>query len=357
MTTSAIIRADASLRIGSGHIHRCLALAAGLRAAGCDVQFLTKPQPGDLNALIRQQGFDLIELPSHTTDLDQLEDGDYAGWLGCSAAQDAEDCLTALAGKRAHYLIVDHYSLDKSWSQTMRASADRILVIDDLANRELDCDILLNQNHGFEPQDYQGLLTDDCQQLLGAHHALLRPGFAALRETALERRQQTQAIKRVLLALGSYDSLDRWDEIISALNECSIEELVVTGDKPNLAPPSQTSACHFKLDIVGVVDDMEQRMARADFAIGAAGSSSWERCCLGLPSAIFVAAENQRPLADAVVAAKAAWILPDTDLSFILKQILTSLSEHPSHYQESCNNAAALCDGKGVERVLRVLQQ
>ncbi len=146
-----VFRADASLNIGSGHVMRCLTLANALRESGASCFFVCREHPGNLLELIREQGFEAIGLPLPKT-FESLHGKHsssrltYAGWLGDSWQRDAEQTLAALNGELADWLVVDHYALDSAWEESLRPACRRLLVIDDLADRDHRCDLLLDQN-------------------------------------------------------------------------------------------------------------------------------------------------------------------------------------------------------------------
>ena len=135
-----VIRADASKHIGSGHIMRCLTLAKELRNLGAIVEFITRNHSENLNTQIIEQGFKLRLLPNHNKLVEQRTLSEYEQWLGVSQSVDAEETIKALSGKQPDLLIVDHYALDYNWEKKLRKIIDKIMVIDDLANRRHDCD-------------------------------------------------------------------------------------------------------------------------------------------------------------------------------------------------------------------------
>jgi UDP-2,4-diacetamido-2,4,6-trideoxy-beta-L-altropyranose hydrolase len=180
------IRTDASTRIGLGHLVRCRTLATALRDQGATVRFICRAHPGHQIAALRADGLDVTALPAPPDQ--EAADGDYAAWLGVPQAQDAAETIAALAADRPDWLIVDHYGLDVDWEQALRPHVGRILVIDDLANRRHDGDLLLDQNYApAGTTRYQGLLPPGARTLLGPAYALLRPEYAQHRQTLRPR--------------------------------------------------------------------------------------------------------------------------------------------------------------------------
>ena len=343
---NAVIRADASSRIGNGHIYRCLSLAYGLQRANFDVNFLMRRQEGDLVDFIHNKGFKTLPLPEEPQSV-AFNDDDYATWLGCSIEQDYEDCTRLLPTKPIELLIVDHYAIDAQWIEYMRQYAMQILIIDDLANRPLDCDYLLNQNLNFTAEDYQPLVSDNCNLLLGTHYALLRNEFSEYREKAHSRRMKFDRVGSILLFAEVIQNKDI-QPIIEILNREQVKELMIVGESQ---PISNTSNHQLSIHQLGQVDDIERWMVQADLAIGGGGSATWERCCLGLPSAVLALADNQSHNAQGLDEARAGWFLTDTNFDEKLSHILHTLNHHPEVYTEYALNALKLCDGRGVERV------
>jgi len=188
-----VFRTDAALQIGTGHVMRCLTLAEALAERGAHCRFVCREHSGNLMELIRDRGFDAIGLPVESGRLATEASSDepigaHATWLGADWAVDAEQACAALGDMDADWLIVDHYALDVRWERSLRSRCRRLMVIDDLADRIHDCDLLLDQNLGREPRDYAGLVPDCSAILVGPRFALLRPEFAALRDYSLNRR-------------------------------------------------------------------------------------------------------------------------------------------------------------------------
>lgn len=305
------IRTDASLQIGTGHVMRCLTLADALRAAGATCIFVCRSHPGNLLELIRSRGFDvrtLETLPCATwrDEGDERGEANHADWLGASWTEDARQTREVIGARPVDWLIVDHYALDARWERALRPSCLRLLVIDDIADRPHDCDLLLDQNLGRQPEDYEKLVPAPCLILAGPRYALLRSEFAALRPYSLQRRQAQPAVRQLLITMGGVDQPNATGQVLQALRTCALPAdcriTVVMGlTAPWLQNVRELAAQMLWPTVVVVnVNDMAQRMADSDLAIGAAGSTSWERCCLGLPTLMVVLADNQRGIASAL---------------------------------------------------------
>lgn len=356
-------RADASLEIGSGHVMRCLTLANAMRSQGAECQFICREHPGHLCDVIETRGFTVHRLALQESSLNPGLA--HAHWLGADWLQDAVSCEAILSELPPAWLVVDHYALDHRWEAAVlpksTGSTARLLVIDDLANRKHAADLLLDQNLGRQGEDYEGLVPDDCRVLAGPRYALLRPEFREWREASLSRRTCQPRVKRLLINLGGVDNDNLTGRILEALTDCDLpndlEIVVVMGAS---APWRRSVATQAKMlpwptEVVVNVSDMARRMAEADIAIGAAGSTSWERCCLGLPTLMLVLADNQESAASALQAVGAAHYIHTDALKARLSYELERLFMSSSSLKNMAMSSAAVCDGAGALRVVTIL--
>jgi UDP-2,4-diacetamido-2,4,6-trideoxy-beta-L-altropyranose hydrolase len=355
-------RADASVRIGTGHVMRCLALADALRKRGARCLFLCRPHDGHLLALIAARGHDAIALPSRPSGATPDPDlPAHAHWLGTDWATDAQDSRAVLGGECVDWLAVDHYALDRRWEQAMRPACRRLLVVDDLADRPHDCNLLLDQNLGRRAGDYRGLLPPDTQTLIGPRYALLRPEFAVARAESLARRRHPR-FKNLLITMGGIDKDDASGAVLDALDDCDLPSdlrvtVVLGPHAPSLERVQARGATMSRPTRVLVgVSDMARLMTDADLAIGAAGSSSWERCCLGLPTIQLVLAEKQKEVAANLAEAGAAIQIPaDMDLRKALPRLLGELTA--ARLRLLSVRSAEICNGQGAMILAARLQR
>lgn len=280
-----LIRADASVAIGSGHLMRCLTLADQLRNEGTEVAFVCRDIPGAMFDLLQSRGYRFAKLPMIEADK-------------ISQKFDAEKTIKAarqLFSDRIDWLVVDHYELDAAWEHMLRPYARKIMVIDDLANRMHDCDLLLDQNY-YRDQDqrYQGLVPDKCITLLGPKYVLLRPEFAEARQRL---RTRDGTVRNILVFFGGSDATNQTHKAIDAIKlidraDISVDVVVGAG---NPFRNQIQSLCH-EIPCVQYhcqVSNMAELISAADIAIGAGGATTWERCSLGLPTLTVVFADNQ----------------------------------------------------------------
>ena len=355
-----VFRTDASLQIGSGHVMRCLTLADALKARGAQCYFICRAHSGNLMEVIRQRGY-RADCLAATEQQGQQYKFDYTAWLGSTWQVDAQESAAVLASQQADWLVVDHYALDQRWETTLKPHYKKLMVIDDLADRGHRCDLLLDQNLGRQPQDYAALVPTQCQVLTGPHYALLRPEFAALRPYSLQRRQTQHTLRQLLITLGGVDQTNATGQVLQALKTCALPRDCCITVAMGLTAPWLQNVCEiaaqmpWPTEVVVNVNDMAQRMADSDLAIGAAGSTSWERCCLGLPTLVVVLAENQQSGARALDAAHAArLILSLSDVGAELPLAVQELSD--ADYQMRMSRAASsVTDGQGIDKIIRAM--
>lgn len=360
-------RTDASLEIGTGHVMRCLTLADALRERGARCNFVCRPHQGHLLALIGQRGHQAVALPELQEGAQPNLNGTaYAHWLGTDWTTDAQDTQQALGahtdGQPVDWLVVDHYALDARWEEALRSQAKRIMVIDDLADRPHACDLLLDQNLGRSDQDYGGLLKGRPITLIGPQYALLRPEFAALRTQSLARRQSNPQLHRLLVTMGGVDKDNATGQVLAALQSCKLpvdlSVTVVMGPHAPWLAQVQAKATQMSLhtEVLVGVDNMAQLMAESDLAIGAAGSTSWEFCCLGIPSMLICTADNQRTVIGALASINATLSLDSFELSesdyISFKKQYTNITKNISSFAAA---AARITDGNGASHVCKEL--
>jgi UDP-2,4-diacetamido-2,4,6-trideoxy-beta-L-altropyranose hydrolase len=320
----AVFRCDASPEIGGGHVARCRALAAAMATLGWRSVFA--------GAAGREA------LPMH----------------GDARAQAVQ--LRARIPDGTALLVVDSYGLDAAFETACRGWARRILVIDDLADRRHDCDVLLDAGADADGARYRALVGDDARLLLGPGFAPLRAEFQQARCAALRHRSDAAAPpRRILVSFGSTDPRDATRHVLEALLplRSEIEIDVAIGSAAPGLPRLRES---FGREVALHVDasDMAGLMAQADLGIGASGATSWERCCLGLPAVLATLAENQRPNARALATRGAAVDLGDVGACATqsLRDAVGRLLRDGAARRAMSAAASRLCDGRGIQRTL-----
>ena len=355
-----VFRVDASLEIGNGHVIRCLTLASALQQLGARCRFVCSAHKGNLIALIQQRGFEADELPAirrsdvpHGTSGKAVHD-DY-DWQ-----EDAARTAGILANTVIDWMIVDHYALDARWEEQLRPLCAHVMVIDDLANRPHLCEVLLDQNLGRDRQDYLAFTPAGCTVLTGPQFALLQPPFSRLRHSSLQRGR-SGPINRLLVTMGGADTENATGFVLEALKTCTLPpDLRVTVVMGPHAPYRDqiinlAQSMPRETEVLINVTNMAELMAQSDLAIGAAGTTSWERCCLGLPTLLLVLDDNQRAVALAQQQLNCAILLPDMHrLNEHLCNAINRAST-PGVLARMSEAAAKVTDGEGATRVIAQL--
>jgi UDP-2,4-diacetamido-2,4,6-trideoxy-beta-L-altropyranose hydrolase len=325
----AAFRCDGGPTIGAGHLSRCLTLADALAHAGWSCRFLVnEAAPSVLPRLARSQ---------HAVELL------------------AEDARRTVPDIDADLLVIDHYGLGADFERACRTKVALVMAIDDIPLREHDCDILLNQNSEAKEAGKVRLY------LSGRIYALLAPDFALRREASLQRRQNTAGVERIFISFGSSDPDDLAGRAAQAISDASLPvamDIAVSSVSPNAenlrslaGRPGSRICLHFDADNVPLL------MAQADIAIGAAGTTTWERCCLGLPSLVYVCADNQAEIA-ATIEASGAGVLLGRSNAFdgaTMTDTLRDLMAQMPKRRTISERAAGLCDGSGAVRVVSAI--
>ncbi|WP_158272104.1 UDP-2,4-diacetamido-2,4,6-trideoxy-beta-L-altropyranose hydrolase [Marinicauda salina] len=325
-----LFRCDARPDLGGGHVMRCLALADALERKGARIGFSVNEGATRVAPALRRAGHAIAVAPE--TRLAP------APWDGPS-----------------DLIVVDCYDIDAGIEQDFRRMTRRIAVIDDLADRAHDCDLLLDQNYGKDAARYAGLVPDHAALLLGPDYALLRPEFAARRDESLARRRRP-SLERVLVSLGLTDVGGVTARIVDALlgadPEIAVDAVIAAG-AASRETLEERSRAEPRLSLHLDAADMAELMTRADLAVGAGGGTALERCALGLPSLVTVLADNQADLAASLDAAGAAIGVgrDDGDLGERIAKCLVDLRETPTMLRVMSDAAARICDGRGAERV------
>lgn len=285
-----LFRVDSSAAIGSGHVMRCVTLAEELRDSCKEILFICRELPGNLIKYIETRGFRVQRLSlGLETDNWQV---------------DAEQTREILLHNKLKpdWLIVDNYGLDKQWESALRLLVRRIMVIDDRANRQHDCDLLLDQNYYQDMYSrYQGLVPKGARQLLGPKYALLRREFRVARQQLSHRNG---SVRRILVFYGGSDPTKETAKALQSiklLNHHGITvDVVVGAANPNRELIKAICSGMVNTNFYCQVDKMAELMSRADLALGAGGIATWERCYLGLPALVTIVAENQRETVEAL---------------------------------------------------------
>ena len=371
-----LFRLDASKRIGNGHLVRCLTLADRLRIIGAEITFICRAEEKtDYNILFSSEH--KVELLKNKAN---KYDESYASWLAVDWEEDAEEVISVIKhlDNDIDLLIVDHYGIDSRWHRKLRDYCRQIFVIDDLADRELDCDFLLNSSFFDEMEDYRGLLINKkCKSFIGPDYALINPKYNQLRLEALIKRRNKTSINEILVFMGSMDPDNYSGLVIEAIQsfkwqasigvKCvlssrspSLEivkkkiELMEEDSNPSYSASylennkSQTVSYRPKIKIYSGTEKMENFIFNADLCIGSGGNSAWERCVLGLPTLLTTIAPNQKRSIETISERGAADVWKSKN---DLLDLFGKYSSNGKKLKLLQENAFNLCDGLGLDRL------
>ena len=354
-----VFRADASRVIGYGHVMRCLTLAETLREGGAGAAFIARPHVGNLNDLVRARGFEVAELSAPQPG-PSPEAPAHAAWVGGGWRDDARETRAAIGrlGGRPDWLVVDHYGLDERWEAELRGETAGILAIDDLADRSHDCDLLLDQNlvEGIATR-YAEKVPGQCAAMLGPRYALLQPQYAELHRQLAPR---TGAVRGVCICFGAADLHGVTRLALRALLNLNTENLEIDV----LLAGKDADADAMRADAAGRagvrfherLPTLAHLLARADLAVGAAGATSWERLCLGVPSVVVTLAGNQRPVAAALAnRGLIDWVGHYDEVSLAALQDALARRIAAGADTQRSRAGRALVDGAGARRVRAAL--
>jgi UDP-2,4-diacetamido-2,4,6-trideoxy-beta-L-altropyranose hydrolase len=301
-----VIRADSSIDIGSGHVMRCLVLANSLIKKSSEVYFICREHDGNLIKYIEKNGYKVYKLPKNKPINSYISssDNNLNNWLGGSQETDALQCLEIIQDLKPDWLIVDHYFIDKQWESILKRNNLQIMVIDDQANREHDCELLLDQNYYISPQvRYINLTSKNCLKLLGPKFSLLREEFINF---PLNKSYATDSNFHIFIFMGSADkdnqTLKAINSVIYLLEKGVLlsADVLVGSINTNSTQIERLCQKYSEIKFFKSTNEISKLISKAHISIGAGGFSLIERCYLGLPSLVVSLAKNQIETTDAL---------------------------------------------------------
>jgi UDP-2,4-diacetamido-2,4,6-trideoxy-beta-L-altropyranose hydrolase len=328
------VQAAASAVIGGGHVVRSISLANALAAHNAACTFFVDEQTAHSVPLLGRSGHPIVT----------VSDDDYT--VQSRASKDAP----------FDWVVIDDYSLSAADESPWRAVSHNILVIDDLANRQHDCDLLVDSTPSRRSKDYADRLPSGARLLLGPSYAPLRGEFAQCRPQALSKREMTEQPKHLLVSFGLTDpggiTAQAVSHIAAGLPDLAMN--VVVGSQTASAATIQ-SLTRSNITIHSDPPSMSRLMINADIAIGAGGSTAWERACLGLPSVALILADNQRDIATGLEQAGALMAFENPQMEWA--KIVASLGNllEIQRWRKFSRAAANVCDGLGAERIVQAM--
>lgn len=272
--THLLICADAQPQIGTGHLRRMLTWAEALNAQGAQITMQTSALGAEI---LHANALDLAIIIAPCT---------------------PENVAESLQQARFDAVILDNYDWCAETENVLRVHTPFIAVVDDLANRTHDADLLLDQNAHHEPSDYDGLVPEGCLRLVGGTYCLLAKPFQRIRTPAL-----CNASAPIFVSLGGGDPKNDLLPIVETLLwATNLTISIATGSHIVDAKALQALADAHPNRITLIFDSprVADQMEASQFAIASGGTMTWERASMGLPSLCLIVADNQ--------ADSAAWL-------------------------------------------------
>lgn len=332
-------RFDASQALGGGHAIRSLCLLEQIQTdhnfKSEDITLLVNPEAHHTLSVFNGRAYRVHVIPPNNDDIDSFQ--------------------YHISGCRL--FLLDHYNWDIIKETRARGWADNIFVIDDLANRQHECDFLLDQTLGRRRADYLNLTPRHTQCYLGPKWSLTRPQFEHHRAKSLHRRSLISQVEHVLISAGLTDPANATSlylETLKYMNFTGKCTVLLGEQSPHYQHVrAMVESYSFPILLHCNVKEMAALMTEVDFALGTAGSSVWERCVMGLPSATVVVAENQAMISRNVEATGAGIDLGPVehflarDAALTLKNVFNN--QHILFHM--AEKAATLCKGEGPQKI------
>ena len=341
MKNTIFIRVDSSTKIGYGHFIRCMALADTLQK-NFKINFISRSLEGNLISDIQDKGFGIFRFYSNSEKIDEKND-----------AQKTISLIKKHSGQK-NILIIDNYQLSKKWETYVKPFVHKLIVIDDLPNRSHNCDLLIDQNlHTKVNGLYKGLIPSNCIKLIGPKFSMIRKKFRMLKKSVKPR---TFPIKKILVSFGGSDAENQTLIALNSIKKMNrkIDVDVVVG-KANKCKKTLKIFCnrnnHFTYH--EQIDNIADLMLSSDLSIGSSGSTTWERCILGLPAIVSISSNDQMDIANSLSQKKCIINLGDAkklkEANYI--NIITNLKKND--LRNMSKNSMDLVDGNGTQRILK----
>ena len=343
-------RVDASPAIGLGHVKRCLSLAHALAATGARVVFVARDLGVDVRGMVATAGFEILVLPRPTGSMPSSQ-VPHGHWAEVDAALDVRQTVAALADRRCDWLVVDHYAFDADWHrQVADATGARLAVIDDVADRPLHADVLIDHNHCDDHRrKYGSRLATGTPILGGPRFALLGPAYGTAPRYVLHAE-----VRSIGIFMGGADagglSAVAWRACREVAGFDGPIEIVTTRESPRLGELQRTVADDAHTTLRLDLPSLHEFFSRHDLQIGAGGGATWERCCIGAPSIVVIAADNQAVVADALQSLEIAEVIPQTVTAFDIGHALCKLIPDAGTRRAMASRSRQLVDGRGALR-------
>jgi len=364
-----VLRADASVEIGIGHVMRCLALAEWALDYNLTAVLITRALPKSLEKYVNSI-YTKVKLLPKSNNVKNSGNYPHSMWLPVSEQKDAKQTSDIILGEELEmgcppsFIVVDHYALASPREVKINRFAP-ILCIDDLSDRPHKCKWLIDQTFNKNKESYSSLINKDTRVFIGATFALLRKEFQKHSEIEKRNFPNKQRNWHVLITLGGVDKLNTSGLILDLLSQTSIFHrmnitTVVGSENPNLKDLRLKRNMHpERIRLMIDVSNMSDLMHESDLCLGAAGSTSWERCAMNLPSLLVVLSDNQQTIAENLDQEGVCVNMgraKNLNIQVIENGILNIINQ-PNKYKEMVKKSHTTCDGLGCKRILDTIMR
>jgi UDP-2,4-diacetamido-2,4,6-trideoxy-beta-L-altropyranose hydrolase len=350
------IRVDAGMQIGDGHFLRCLTLVNRLKKEFRQIIFISNQLPDHFFQIIEKNNFKICKINGYS----HIQEEEIEIKLKKQLIQKDIIQTKKIIEKyknSSNWLIVDHYGIDYVWEKNIHKNIEKIIVIDDLANRKHYCDILIDQNFYKKMEKrYSKLIPKFCKKFLGPKFTILRPEFLKARKNLVRKNE----FKRILISFGGSDPSNETTKALSAIIDLGKKykiDVVVGTNNPNKKQIMKLCSKFPFCEFYEQVENISKYMKKADLAVGAGGSTTWERCCLGLPTIVASLSKDQKKITENL--SKIGCVInlgsaEKTTKSDYIKALNEINSKKLSEISKKC---LVLVDGKGVKRIVNKIFQ
>lgn len=345
-----VFRVDAADFMGTGHLRRCISLAKALTNSGGQCTFVARDWGIALSVILGDFSNSLILLPTN----DGADSNNYASWVGTSLEEDATQFCQALGDTRVDWVIVDHYGIGESWHRWVREQKGCLIAaIDDLANRPLHCDIVIDQNwHIDHDYKYRQVNVAGARILGGPRYAMLDPIYANAAKWHAKAEVETIGV-----FLGGADAIDAMSPTLDMIDQTGFQgqvKFVLGTSNPATSALRRRAVQNDQISLLQNLPNLADFFASCDLQIGAGGSATWERCCIGAPTLALVCADNQREILYAMASAGYQWGAELDDRPLQQELLRLALTDRHARADMSAR-CQRLVDGSGAERIAKIL--
>jgi UDP-2,4-diacetamido-2,4,6-trideoxy-beta-L-altropyranose hydrolase len=336
-----LFRADAGVKIGMGHIMRCLALAQTLQDTGTNAFVINSPA-NQIEETLRKNSMSVFQIRANT-----------------GSDEDIDITVKCAETFNADWLVLDGYHFGPNYQKKLQENGLNTLLIDDVGDDGPDAtDIILNQNI-YADETFYADRRSESVLLLGCKYVILRKEFFVWREWA---REIPSIVRRILVTIGGSDNDNVTAKVIDALNLIKIKDIEITVVAGQLNPNYQKlsnkiARLNMSISLKKNLDNLAPLIADADLVISGGGSTCYELAFMGAPFTTIVIAENQveiaNHLSDMKICANLGWF-HSLSAEIIADRIEELIENRQSRYEMSCNGKN-LVDGYGVDRVVKAL--